>query len=111
MSATDIVSTTCRAREPVGEETSRPVPPERATALSKVLHDGPLQSMHAARLALLIAAPLLPPEQADLARRAAEDLLGAIEVVDAAMDELDPDWPLVNARFQIADRPRPPGQG
>ncbi|MDP9381627.1 MAG: hypothetical protein M3Q29_16055 [Chloroflexota bacterium] len=77
---------------------------ERATALSKALHDGTLQSMHAARLALLIAAPLLPPEQAALARRAAEDLLGAIEVVDAAMDELDPDWPLANAGFRIPDR-------
>ncbi len=67
--------------------------------------------MHAARFALLIAVPLLPSQQADLARRAAEDLLGVIEVVDAAMGELDPDWPLVNAGFQIADRPRPPAQG
>ncbi len=47
----------------MNEETGRPVTPERATALSKALHDGPLQSMHAARLALLIAAPLLPPQQ------------------------------------------------
>ncbi len=60
--------------------------------------------MHGARIALLIAAPLLPPEQADLARRAAEDLLGAIEVVGVAMHELDPDWPLVNAGFRIPDR-------
>ncbi len=67
--------------------------------------------MHAARFALLTAAPLLPPQQADLARRAAEDLLGAIEVVGAAMDELDPDWPLVNAGFPIPDRSLPPGEG
>ncbi len=93
------------------ETTGRPVTAERATALSKALHDGPLQSMHAARFVLLAAAPLLPPQQADLARRAAEDLLGAIEVVGAAMGELDPDWPLVNAGFQIADRSRHLGQG
>ena len=91
------------------EVTGSPVTAERATALSKALHDGPLQSMHGARFALLIAAPLLPPEQADLARRAAEDLLGAIEVVGAAMHELDPDWPLVNAGFPIPDRERLPG--
>ncbi len=68
------------------------------------MHDGPLQRMHGARFALLVAAPLLPPQQADLARRAAEDLLGAIEVVDAAMDPLDPDWPFVNAGFPVPDR-------
>ncbi len=93
------------------ETTGRTVTPERATALSKALHDGPLQTMHAARLALLIAAPLLPPQQADLARRTAEDLLGAMEVVGTAMEELDPDWPLVNAGFRIP-RPLPrPRQG
>ncbi len=48
------------------QTTGRPVTAERATALSKELHDGPLQSMHAARFALVIAAPLLPREQADL---------------------------------------------
>ncbi len=86
------------------EETGRPVTPERATALSKALHDGPVQSMHGARLALLIAAPLLPTHEGDLARLSAEDLLGAIEVVIAAMHELDPDWPLVNAGVRIPDR-------
>ncbi len=95
----------------MNETTGRAVTAERATALSKALHDGPLQSMHGARLALLIAAPLLPPPDADLARRAAEDLLRAIAVVQAAMNELDPDWPFVNAGFSVPDRSRPPGEG
>ncbi len=73
--------------------------------------NGPLQSMHGAHLALLIAAPLLPPEQADLARRAAEDLLDAIKVVSAAMHELDPDWTLVNAGVRIPDRSQPLDEG
>ncbi len=91
------------------EITGRPVTPERATALSKALHDGPLQSMHGARFALLIATSLLPPEQADLARRAAEDLLGSIEVVQATMEELDPGRPFVNAGIQVPGRELPPG--
>ncbi len=86
------------------EAIGRPITPERATALSKALHDGPLQSMHGARFALLVAAPLLPPQKADLARRAAEDLLGAIEVVGAAMEELEPDWPFVSAGIRTPDR-------
>lgn len=108
---TNIVSTACSATKPMDETTGRPVAPERATALSKALHDGPLQSMHAARIALLIAAPLLPLKQADLVRRAAEDLLAAIEVVGAAMDELDPDWPLVNAGLRGPDYSLPPYDG
>ncbi len=92
------------------ETTGRSVTPERATALSKALHNGPLQSMHGARFALLVAAPLLPPQKADLARRAAEDLLGAIEVVQAAMEELDPGWPFVNAGIQVPGRERPRGR-
>ncbi len=88
----------------MNEVTGRPVTAERATALSKALHDGPLQSMHGARIALQVAAPQLSPQEADLARRAVEDLLGAIGVVQAAMDELDPDWPLVNAGLPVPDR-------
>lgn len=60
------------------EMTGRSVIPERATALSKALHDGPLQTMHAARFGLLIAAPLLPTQQADLANRASEEIGGSL---------------------------------
>ncbi len=85
------------------EKTGRPVTPERATALSKALHDGPLQSMHAARIALLIAVPCCRPSK-PTSRGAVEDLLDVIRVVNTAMNEFDLPWPLVNAGFPIPDR-------
>ncbi len=86
------------------ETTGRAVSAERATALSKELHDSPLHSMHGARLVLQLATPILPPKEADLARRGVEDLLGAIDVVQSTMGGLDPDWPFVNAGFRIPHR-------